>query len=98
VSEPRAGVPPLPARPYPPPLATRTNGMAIGALIAGILFFTWIGAVLAVVLGHVARGQIRRAGGWQRGDGLAVAGLVLGYAGIAVLVFALLSVATGRVD
>jgi Domain of unknown function (DUF4190) len=98
VTVPHSGSPRLPARPYPPPLAARTNGMAIGALIAGILFFTWIGAVLAVVLGHLARGQIRRAGGWQRGDGLAVAGLVLGYAGIAVLVFTLLTVATGRVD
>ena len=93
-----SGPRPVPARPYPPPLAARTNGMAIGAVVAGILFFTWIGAVLAVVFGHLARRQIRRAGGWERGDGLAVAGLVLGYAGLAVLVCTLLSVATGRVD
>ena len=92
------GLRPPPPRPYPPPLVARTNGMAIAALVAGILFFTWIGAVLAVVFGHVARRQLRGAGGWQRGDGLAVAGLVLGYAGLAILVFTLLSVATGRVD
>jgi hypothetical protein len=31
-------------------------------------------------MGHVSRGQIRASG--QRGDGLAVAGLVIGYLGI----------------
>ena len=39
---------------YPPPLAIRTNGLAIASLVAGILFFTWIGAVLAIVFGHIA--------------------------------------------
>ncbi len=35
-----------------------------------------------MVLGHVARGQIRRTG--EGGSGLAMAGLILGYAHIAV--------------
>lgn len=89
---------PTPARthPYPPPLSVHTNGFAIAALVTGILWFTWVGAVLAVVFGHVARRQIRTAGGWQRGDGMALAGTVLGYSGLAVLVFALLALATDR--
>jgi len=37
-----------------------------------------------VILGHLARAQIRRTG--EAGDGMAVAGLVLGYLGIAILV------------
>jgi hypothetical protein len=37
--------------------------------------------VPAVILGHVARANIKRTG--ERGDGLAIAGLVLGYLGIA---------------
>ena len=40
-----------------------------------------IAAVPAVILGHVARSNIKRTG--ERGDGLAIAGLVLGYLGIA---------------
>jgi len=43
----------------------------------------WIGSILAVIFGHVALGQIKRTG--QSGQGMAVAGLVLGYIGIAVL-------------
>ena len=83
-------------RPYPPPLAPRTNGLAIAALATGILWFTWIGAVLAVIFGHVARRQIRESRGWQRGGGMALAGVVLGYSGFAVLLFTVLALATGR--
>jgi hypothetical protein len=83
-------------RTYPPPLTARTNGLAIAALVSGFAWCTWIGAVLAVIFGHLARRQIRGARGWQRGDGMAVAGLVLGYAGLAVLVLAAIALATGR--
>ena len=46
----------------------------------------------AVVLGHVARSEIRRTG--ERGDGLALTGLVLGWLSTAgwALVLVLLSV------
>jgi Domain of unknown function (DUF4190)/Domain of unknown function (DUF1707) len=60
---------------YPPVPVPRTNGFAIGALVCGIVPF--FGGIPAVIFGHVARGQIRRTG--ERGDGMAVAGLVLGY-------------------
>jgi hypothetical protein len=90
------GLPPAPTRPYPPPLGVRTNGLAIAALVAGILWFTWIGAVLGVIFGHVARRQIGEAKGWQKGDGMALAGLVLGYSGLLVLLFTVLALATGR--
>lgn len=39
-----------------------------------------LGAILAVIFGHVARRQIRTTG--QRGNGFATAGLILGYIGI----------------
>jgi hypothetical protein len=48
-----------------------------------IVWVYWIGSILAVIFGHVALGQIKRTG--QSGQGMAVAGLVLGYIGIAVL-------------
>lgn len=63
-------------RPMPPP---GTNSNAVGAMVCGILGPMTLGVttIPAIVLGHVARHQIRRTG--QNGDGMAVAGLVLGY-------------------
>lgn len=71
----------------------RTNGLAIASAIVGLasyLLCPFIGAAIAVVMGHSARGQIRRMneGGW----GWATAGLILGYAqfafwGLLLLVF-----------
>ena len=63
----------------------RTNGSAVASLVIGIL--SWflcpiVGGIAAVIFGHVARGQIRRTG--EGGSGLAIAGLILGYAHIAV--------------
>ena len=52
-------------------------------------------AILAIVFGHIARGQIRRTG--EGGRGMATAGLILGYAGLVVgiaLVVAFLGVFT----
>ncbi|EQD64288.1 hypothetical protein B1A_08932, partial [mine drainage metagenome] len=63
-------------------LYVRTSGTAIASLIFGVL--AWValpllGAILAVILGHIARGEIRRAPpGSIDGDGMAVAGLVRG--------------------
>jgi hypothetical protein len=51
--------------------------------VLGILWLGWVGSILAVIFAHVALRSIRR--GYQRGHGLAVAGLVLGYIGVATL-------------
>jgi hypothetical protein len=79
---PFSAVAPYHAGYYPAPQAP-TSGVAVASLICGIAeFFTLgIAAVPAVILGHVARANIKRTG--ERGDGLAIAGLVLGYLGIA---------------
>jgi hypothetical protein len=76
----------------------RTSSLAIVSLIFGILaylFLPFFGAVIAVVCGHSARSEIRRAPpGTVEGDGLAVAGLVLGWIQLAftaiAIVFAVL--------
>jgi hypothetical protein len=84
---------PYPAGYYSPQLAARTNGFAVGALICGIVPF--FGGIPAVVLGHVARGQIKRTG--ERGDGVAVAGLILGYLWISLWVlFVLIGISMGN--
>ena len=88
--------PPPPAPPAAPVFVrpqTRTNGLAIASVLAGLFWMWWIGSVLALVFGHVALNQIARNG--QSGRGLAIAGLVLGYIGLATLLFTLLAVAIG---
>lgn len=64
------------------------NGLAIASMILGIVWVYWIGSILAVIFGHIALHQIRRDG--TRGRGMAIAGLVLGYLGIAVIVLILI--------
>ncbi len=65
-------------------IRSRTNGLAGVSLGFGIGQFLLpiFGALIAIVCGHIARGQIRRTG--EQGDGLAIAGLVLGYLGILI--------------
>ena len=57
---------------YGQPYVPTTNTMAILALV-----FAFIFAPAAIVLGHIARKQIRQTG--EQGQGLATAGLWLGY-------------------
>ncbi|ALL79061.1 MULTISPECIES: DUF4190 domain-containing protein [unclassified Pseudonocardia] len=70
---------------YPPPRPT--NGMAIASLVLGILWLYGLGSILALVLGYVAKRQIAERG--EQGGGLATAGIVLGWIGVAVLVVAI---------
>lgn len=69
---PYGGAPLPPSAPYGAPDMRPTNIFAVLALVFGIL-----GGILAIPFGHVARSQIRRTG--EQGDGLALAGLILGY-------------------
>jgi hypothetical protein len=64
----------------------RTNGLAIASMVLGILCIYWITSILAVIFGHVALSQIKRSNGTQTGRGMAIAGLVLGYIWLALLV------------
>jgi Domain of unknown function (DUF1707)/Domain of unknown function (DUF4190) len=67
------------------PSRSAVNSMAVAALACGIGEFLTMGltAIPAIVLGHVARRQVRQTG--QRGDGMALAGLLLGWAGIGLI-------------
>jgi type IV pilus assembly protein PilA len=70
--------------PVPSPDA-KTSGLAVASLILGILFLIFPAAILAIILGHISRSQIRGSAGRIKGAGLALAGLILGYAGVAVI-------------
>jgi hypothetical protein len=66
-----------------------TNGFAIASLVCSLAGFAWgVTAILGVVFGHLARGQIRQTG--QGGDGLALAGLIIGYVFIGLFAFVIL--------
>lgn len=61
-------------------VAPRTSGLAIAALVCGVIgFLCGVTSILAVVFGHISRGQIRKSNGAETGDGMALAGLILGY-------------------
>ena len=79
---PHSGPAPYPAGPYPWPVAAqqRVNGLAVASLVCGLSL--GVAAIPAVILGHAARRSIRRTG--ERGDGMALTGLILGWAGIAL--------------
>jgi hypothetical protein len=64
-----------------------SNGMAVASLVLGILgltFFFGIASIPAVIVGHIARKQIRERN--EDGAGLAIAGLVTGWIGVALVV------------
>ncbi|UPZ29166.1 DUF4190 domain-containing protein [Streptomyces sp. LRE541] len=60
------------------------NGLAISALVLGVLCFL---PLVGLVLGLVALGQIKKKG--ERGKGMAIAGIVLSGLGTAILALAL---------
>jgi hypothetical protein len=76
-------------RPGPP----ATNQLAIASLVCGAAQFLLgpLPTIPAIVLGHMARSQIRRT--HEAGDGMALAGLLLGWAGAVLIVLAVLGFA-----
>lgn len=72
----------------------RTSSLAVVSLVFGILAWLppvlpFIGALVAVVCGHAARSEIHRAPpGAIEGDGMALAGLVLGWIQLALAIIA----------
>lgn len=71
----------------PTPLQNSTY--AILSLISGVM--AWLGlfglgGIVAVIFGHVAKNEIKKSDGQVSGDGMATAGLILGYLNIALSV------------
>ncbi len=66
-------------------IVTKTSGKAIASLILSILWLYGVGSLVAIFLGHSARTDIRNSNGNITGDGLALAGLVIGYVGFIVI-------------
>jgi hypothetical protein len=101
---PSYGAPPYSATPYYAPgtpyapygqgAPSKTNGLAIAALVCGIAgFLYFIPAVLGIIFGFIARSQIKRSQDLQKGGGMALAGIITGFVWIALLVVLIIVVA-----
>ena len=86
---PQQGYPP--AQGYPPPgygapVPPPNNTLAVVSMVSGIVGLTFLpllGSIVGVITGHIARSQIKNSEGREGGEGMATAGLVTGYIGIA---------------
>lgn len=76
-----------PSQPIPPtpPVQPKTSGLAITSLVTALLCL----GVVPVIFGHVALSKIKRSMGALTGQGMAIAGLVIGYVQI-ILFFVLI--------
>lgn len=91
--------PPPPVAPPPPPAPAAaqtvpTSGLAIASLVLGIGGLTLLpllGSIVALILGYMARKEIRQRPDELSGDGLAIAGIVMGWIAVAVSVLGLLA-------
>jgi len=84
--------PPVPAGPpvFVQP-SRRLNPFALVSLFCALVLWMMggLGSIAAVVSGHIALHQINRSGGTQYGRSAALAGLCLGYVGVAGIVLIL---------
>jgi hypothetical protein len=77
------------------PVVAGTNRLAIASLTCGLVQFVFgpVTAIPAIMFGHVALHQIKRTGG--QGAGLALAGLILGWATVILIVVVGLVISLG---
>lgn len=81
--------------------ATPTSGLAIASLVCGILSLTTcllLPGIPAVICGHMALSNIKDSHSTISGRGMAIAGLVMGYVSIALLLFFILFIIIGVVS
>ncbi len=80
---------------YGPPAPRSSNGMAIASLVLGIagLLTCGLSGLVGLVLGYVGRRQIREGNG--TGDGMALAGIVLGWIWVGLIALYLVLVFVG---
>lgn len=91
---PLSAAPQISASPPPLPLPGKpqNSGLAITSMVLGFFsFLCGIPAIPAVICGHIALGKIKRSQGQLTGGGFAIAGLVMGYVGLVVLLVAALA-------
>lgn len=73
--------------PYQAPVvAPKNNGLAIASLVCSLVGALCCGlaSIAGIILGFIARSQIRQSNGMQQGDGMALAGIIVGIVAIAL--------------
>jgi hypothetical protein len=86
---------PMNLPPYTP-VYRRESSLAVASLICGIttwFFIPFLGAIAAVITGHLAKKEIRESNGMLTGDGMAVAGLILGYIQLGLILLGIVGLA-----
>jgi len=72
---------------YAYPNQPSTNGMAVASLVCALGgLLCGVGGILGIVFGFIARSQIRQSGGTQKGEGMALAGIIIGFVVVAIAV------------
>lgn len=77
------------------PFPKRFNPYAVVSLCFGVLWVLGIGSLIAVIFGHMALRALA-SGTCERGRGVAIAGLVLGYLGVGTYAFFFLPMMTAE--
>jgi type IV pilus assembly protein PilA len=71
--------------------AARTDGKAVASLVLGLLSpIICIAGIPAIILGHIARSNIKKSMGRLKGEGMALTGLIMGYLSIVAIPFILI--------
>ena len=81
------------------------SGKAIAAMVTGLVglltlccgFFV-VSSIAGLVLGFLARKDIRSSNGRLKGDGMALTGIITGILGIVALIVSIVLIATGVID
>jgi hypothetical protein len=74
---------------YQEPAGPENSGLAIGSLVASILgltFVPFVGSIAGLIMGYMAKRQIEESAGTLGGEGLAKAGIIIGWVGIGLTV------------
>lgn len=88
------------------PAGAQNEPLAIAALVSSIagivLTCCWIGilgSIAGLIMGFIARGKIRDSNGRLKGDGMALAGIIVGGVGIVLFIaWIVLVVVAGTID
>jgi hypothetical protein len=81
--------------------APTTNVLAIISLVLSLLgvlatlVIPIVTHIAAIICGHIARSQIRRNGGSEKGSGMALAGLIISYLSLILSFIGLLFLGVG---
>ncbi|MDO9122678.1 MAG: DUF4190 domain-containing protein [Anaerolineaceae bacterium] len=77
------------------PTQPKDSTLALLSLIFGIgayFILPFLGAIAAIVLGHLGKSEIKKSAGMLKGNGMATWGLILGYIQIGLFVLSLCAI------